>query len=133
LNVITKSYAVGPRLRIPLLRSRTDSIFLDTGFNWQYAEVTTFAGLLSHDQWRTVDASLTYIESGFLDGTSSLTFGIEQGLPIFGASQNGSPELSRSGADTDFTKLTTTLRRGQILSGPLNLALNVTGNIPLRR
>lgn len=127
LNVITKSYAAGPRLRIPLLRSRAESLFLDTGLNWQYAEVTTFAGLLSHDQWRTADASLTYIENGFLNGTSSLTFGIEQGLPILGASPNGSPELSRAGADTDFTKLTTSLRRGQILSGPLNLALNATG------
>jgi hemolysin activation/secretion protein len=127
LNVITKSYSVGPRLRIPLLRSRSESLFLDTGFNWQYAEVTTFAGLLSHDQWRSVDGSLTYIENGFLNGTSSLTLGIVQGLPILGASPNGSPELSRAGADTDFTKLTTTLRRGQILSGPLNLALNATG------
>jgi hemolysin activation/secretion protein len=127
LNVITKSYSVGPRLRVPLLRSRAESLFLDTGLSWQYAEVTTFAGLLSHDQWRTADASLTYIENGFLNGTSSVSFGMEQGLPIFGASPNGSPELSRAGADTDFTKLTASLRRGQILSGPLNLALNMSG------
>jgi hemolysin activation/secretion protein len=126
-NVITKSYAVGPRLRIPLLRSRAESLFLDTGLNWQYAEVTSVGLPVSHDQWRTADASLTYIENGFLNGTSSLTFGIEQGLAIFGASPNGSPDLSRAGADTDFTKLTTTLRRGQILSGPLNLALTATG------
>jgi hemolysin activation/secretion protein len=127
LNVITKSYAVGPRLRIPLLRSRAESLFLDTGLNWQYAEVTSVGLSVSHDQWRTADASLTYIENGFLNGTSSLTFGIEQGLAIFGASPNGSPDLSRAGADTDFTKLTASLRRGQILSGPLNLALNATG------
>lgn len=127
LNVITKSYAVGPRLRIPLLRSRAESLFLETGLNWQYAEVTTFAGLLSRDQWRSADASLTYIENGFLNGVSALTFGIEEGLPIFGASTNGSANLSRAGGDTDFTKLTASLRRGQILSGPLNLALNATG------
>jgi hemolysin activation/secretion protein len=127
LDVITKSYTVGPRLRIPFLRSRAESLFLDGGFNWQYAEVTTFAGLLSHDQWRSLDASLTYVETGFLNGSSSLTLGIVRGLPILGASPNGSPELSRPGADTDFTKLTTTLRRGQILYGPLNLALNATG------
>jgi hemolysin activation/secretion protein len=126
-NVITKSYAVGPRLRIPLLRSRAESLFIETGLNWQYAEVNTIAGLLSHDQWRTADASLTYIENGFLNGTSSLTFGIEQGLPILGASPNGSADLSRPGADTDFTKLTASLRRGQILSGPLNLALSASG------
>jgi hemolysin activation/secretion protein len=127
LNVITKSYAVGPRLRIPLLRSRAESLFLDTGLNWQYAEVTSVGLSVSHDQWRTADASLTYIENGFLNGTSSLTFGIEQGLAIFGASPNGSPDLSRAGADTDFTKLTASLRRGQILSGPLNLAFTATG------
>lgn len=124
VNVITKSYAVGPRLRVPLIRSRSDSLFLDAGLNWQYAEVTTFAGLLSHDQWRTVDTALTYIENGFLNGTTSATLGLEQGLPILGASPNGSPELSRPGADTDFTKLTASLRRAQILLGPLNLALS---------
>jgi hemolysin activation/secretion protein len=70
---------------------------------------------------------LVRVENGFLDGTSSLTLSVEQGLPIFGASPNGSLELSRPGADTDFTKLITTLRRGQILAGPLNLALNVSG------
>jgi hemolysin activation/secretion protein len=116
LNVITKSYAAGPRLRVPLIRSRSDSLFLDAGLNWQYAEVTTFAGLLSHDQWRTVDTALTYIENGFLNGTTLATLALAQGLPILGASPNGSPELSRPGADTDFTKLTASLRRAQILS-----------------
>jgi hemolysin activation/secretion protein len=126
-NLITDSYSIGPRLRLPLLRSRAESLFLDAGLTWQDAEVTALSKPFSHDKWRSVDAALTYVENGFLDGTSSLTFGVEQGLPILGATPNGSPNLSRAGADTDYTKLTTTLRRSQILSGPLNLALNAMG------
>jgi hemolysin activation/secretion protein len=46
-------------------------------------------------------------------------------LPILGASANGTASLSRPGANTDFTKLTFSLRRAQPLYGAFSLAGNV--------
>ena len=127
LSLVTSSYAVGPQIRYPLLRSRAESLYLDGGLNFQYAAVTTAGQPLSHDNWRVASASVSYLENGFLDGNTALSFGVSQGLPIFGASPNNSPDLSRAGAHTDFTKLTGSLRRGQPLVGALNLALNLQG------
>jgi hemolysin activation/secretion protein len=124
-SLVTDSYAAGPRLRYPLVRSRAESLYLDTGFTWQDAQVTTLNSPFSHDRWRVLDAALTYAESGFLDGASSATLGVAQGLPILGASPNGTASLSRPGANTDFTKVTFSLRRAQ----PLYEALSLAGNV----
>jgi hemolysin activation/secretion protein len=127
LSLVTSSYAVGPQLHYPLLRSRAESLYLDGGLSFQYAAVTTAGLPLSHDDWRVASAAVTYLETGFLAGTTTLNFGVSQGLPIFGATPNNSPDLSRAGAHTDFTKLNASLRRGQALVGPLNLALSLQG------
>jgi len=125
--IITGSYAVGPRFGYPIIRTREQSLLFDAGFTVQSADVDVPGQTLSHDNWRVADASLIYLQNGWLDGNSSVTLTAAQGLPIFGATPNGSPQLSRPGAHTDFTKLVMTVRRSQTLVGPLNLAATLVG------
>jgi hemolysin activation/secretion protein len=133
IELVTSSYAFGPRLHFPVIRSRAQNLFLDGGFTWQSATVTALNQPFSHDDWRVLDAAVTYVESGFLGGTSLLTLGVAHGLPILGASRNGSPDLSRAGFDPriDFTKFTLAARRVQPLYGAVSLTVNVLGQYSL--
>ncbi len=129
-SIVTDSYAVGPRIGYPIVRTRAQSLLLDAGFTVQDAEVASHISpsvTISHDRWRVADASLTYLQNGFLSGNSIVTLAVAQGLPILGASHNGDAELSRPGAHTDFTKLVGNLRRVQTIVGPVNLAIRLTG------
>lgn len=128
-NITTDSLAVGPRLSYPLIRSRAQSLTLEGGITYQDAEVQsgTPAATISHDHWRVADAALTYTQTGFWNGSTSATIDVAQGLPVFGATENNSPSLSRPGAHTDFTKVTSTIKRIQVIWGPVNVAVTAQG------
>jgi hemolysin activation/secretion protein len=128
-NITTNSIAAGPRLSYPLIRTRAQSLTLEGGITWQDAEVHsgTPAAQISHDHWHVVDAALTYTQTGFWDGNTSATLDVAQGIPGLGATENGSPSLSRPGAHTDFTKVTSTVKRIQVIWGPVNVALTAQG------
>ena len=86
--------------------------------------MTSLGQPFSHDEWRVADVAVSYVQNGFLAGTTAVTLGIAQGLPIFGARSNGALDQSRPGAHNDFTKLTGSLRRGQAIYGGFNLAFS---------
>jgi hemolysin activation/secretion protein len=131
-DLVTTSYALGPHLHYPLIRSRAESLYIDGGYTWQDAQVNTFRTIpLSHDRWQVADASVNYVESGFLAGTTALTFGISQGVPLFDYTHNNSPSLSRAGAHTDFTKFTGSIRRGQQIYDAFNVALTAQAQYAL--
>jgi len=127
LQVTTNSIAAGPRLSYPLIRSRALSLTLEGGITYQDAEVLASGVQLSHDHWRVADAAVTVTQTGFWNGTTSGTFDVAQGLPVFGATPNNSPSLSRPGAHTDFTKITGTIKRIQVIWGGLNIAATGQG------
>jgi hemolysin activation/secretion protein len=104
-GVNTDSWAVGPRLTYPLIRTRAQSLQLDGGLTAQEADIDILGSHVSHDQWRVADIAVTYLRSNFLGGSWLATLGVAQGLPGLGATANGSALLSRKGGYTDFTKL----------------------------
>ncbi len=123
LQLITDSLAVGPRVSYPIIRSRTQSLLVDGGFTVQDAKVQTAGLPFSHDKWRVADLSLSYLHSDFLGGGLGLTSDVAEGLGIFGATPAGSPNLSRLGANPEFTKVTATLHYTRPIVGPLSLAV----------
>jgi len=135
LHVVTDSYAVGPHLSYPLIRSRAESLVLDAGFTMQDAKVTTLSTTLSHDQWRVLDASASYSRIVFGGGVTA-SLDVAQGLGIMGAtgsaavSELGLPVLSQSGGthgNPEFTKLSGNLHYTRSIWGPLNLAFWTQG------
>jgi hemolysin activation/secretion protein len=137
-NVRTDSWAVGPRLSFPIKRSRALSVSIDAGFTVQSADVHILGAPVSHDNWRVVDVSASYVRSpaigptgakdyGFFGGDFDLTVDVAQGLPILGATPNRSPHLSRQDALTDFTKVNSTAHYTRALFGQFSVALSAEG------
>lgn len=126
-NVRTDSFAVGPRLSYPLIRSRAQTLILDGGFTVQNAKVDVLGAGISHDRWRVLDMAASYLNNDFLGGNLALSVDVAQGLDILGATANGSTDLSRLGAKTDFTKLTGGARFLRSLGGGFGVALTAQG------
>ncbi|HEY0266243.1 MAG TPA: ShlB/FhaC/HecB family hemolysin secretion/activation protein [Rhizomicrobium sp.] len=130
-GVVTDSYAVGPRVTWPAIRSRAQSLQFDAGFTVQDADIDVLATRVSHDQWRVLDVSATYLYSNWLGGSWLATGGIAQGIPGLGATANGSAELSRKGGYTDFTKFTGMLRYVAPLPARLSVVLTGQGQFSM--
>ena len=125
-QIRTDSWAIGPRLTYPFIRTRAQSLSLDGGFTVQEAKVKILGAPVSHDNWRVLDVGLTYTNSDFLSGAFSSTVDVAQGLPIFGASSNHSPSLSLFGRSV-FTKATGLLRYTNTSLLPENFSFAITG------
>jgi len=126
-NVLTDSWAVGPRLTYPLIRSRAETLILDGGFTVQDARVGLLGTGFSHDKWRVLDIGGSYQRANVLGGTWTSTFDVAQGIPGLDASPNGSKQLSRAGGFTDFTKLTGFTRLAVPLVGNFGVVLTAQG------
>jgi hemolysin activation/secretion protein len=122
-NVLTNSWAAGPRFSWPLQRTRAESLVFEGGITVQSADVSILGAPLSHDRWRVADFGVSYLRNGFLGGDWSGNLDIAQGLPILGASDNGAANLSRVGARMDFTKLSGGLRFTRPLWGAFSMVL----------
>ena len=131
-NVLTDSWAVGPRLTYPVLRSRSESLILDGGITVQDARVGILGTRFSHDQWRVIDIGGSYQRANVLGGVWTSTFDVAQGLPILGASPNRigglpNPNLSRIGALIDFTKISGYSRLAVPLFDAFSVVLTAQG------
>jgi hemolysin activation/secretion protein len=135
LMVITDSYAVGPRLSYPILRSRAETLQIDGGITVQGAKVTTLGLPLNHDQWRVADIDANYSRA-LLGGAAGASLDLAQGLGILGATTSGSistiglPILSQSGAsrgNPEFTKIGGTIRFARTIVDPLSFAFIAQG------
>ncbi len=124
-GVVTDSWAVGPRLTWPIIRTREQSLQIDGGLTFQQADIDVLASRIAHDVWRVADINATYLYSNWLGGSWLATAGIAQGIPGLGASPNLSANLSRKGGYLDFTKLTGLVRYVGIL--PKGFSVVVTG------
>jgi hemolysin activation/secretion protein len=126
-NVLTDSWAAGPRFSFPLKRSRAESIVIEGGFTAQEARVKILGAPLSHDRWRVADIGVSYARSDLLGAAWAANIDFAHGIPALGASDNGDPNLSRPGARVDFAKISGGLRVTRRLFGPVSLALAAQG------
>jgi hemolysin activation/secretion protein len=112
-NVLTDSFAFGPRVSYPLIRSRAQTLAFDGGFTVQDAVIKfgSPALTLSHDKWRVIDIDMNYLMSDLFGGGFSASVDLAQGLDILGARKGTlALPLSRVGASPDFTKVAFGLR-----------------------
>lgn len=108
----------------PMIRERTQSLTLRTGFNYLDSNVLTFDSELYTDHIRSLDLGLTY---NFVDkwyGANLISADFRQGLPILGYTSDYNPQTaltSRPGGRGDYTKIGMTASRLQAIKGPISL------------
>lgn len=131
-SIVTNSTVFGLRTTVPLLVSRQNEISVDAGFTIQSSDVTAQGSPANHDEWRVVDAALTYLNNGWQGGITSLTLDLAEGLPGLGATHSYAPSEGTvpsaiATGRTDFTKYTAQLRRVQGISEKISASLLVSG------
>lgn len=93
-------------MQYPIMRSRAQNLTLDGGFNYMNSAVTVFSGPLYDDHIRSIKFGGNYDFADRFNGSNLLGLHAEQGLNIYGASNNpNSLNTSRFGADGIFTKV----------------------------
>lgn len=130
IDLKTDSWAVGPRLSYPLIRTREETLSFDGGLTVQDAKSLFFGtNQLTHDKWRVVDLGVTYSNSNVFDagGQWTGTLDLAQGIPGFGATPDHSTDLSRLGGTTSFTKITGVARFVQPVFAPVSVAFAAQG------
>jgi hemolysin activation/secretion protein len=128
-GVLTDSFAFGPRIYYPFIRSRETTLTMDAGFTVQDATVQagTPVATLSHDRWRVIDATISYLKGDLFRGSFGISANVSQGLPIFGASKTAVGLHSRDGGDFEFTKISFGARYQRPLFGNFSFALSSQG------
>lgn len=102
--VATESWGLGQRLALPLIRSRARNLTIEAGWNAQAARVELLANPFSKDQWRSVDAKVTYSQLNWLGGELSAQAGITQGLDIAGATGRSDGNASRADVEPWYSR-----------------------------
>lgn len=122
---LSKSFTTG--LTYPLLRGRTQSLYLNGKFDYlnNRTNLTNFSLILFNDHIRSLRFGADYNLNDRWFGANDLGAQISQGLHAFGASNNDSNTLSRPGAVSDYTKMNFNVSRIQAI--PHNFSLLVSG------
>ena len=118
----------GLALSYPVIRQRQQTLVAMTAFDIIESEIKLDGGVvgnqrLSRDSLRVFRLGGDWLVYDLLAGderpaVNALVLRLSQGIAGLGASDSGDPNLSRSGAKTDFTKLAFELTRTQTLFSP---------------
>ena len=115
LEIESDLASVSLRSRYPLVRARENSLFLEAGLSVNRSTTDIFGQRIVDDRTTVGDIGLIYQQNGWLNGSTTVSASLFQGLPILGAIDNSAPFPSVLDFDPDFTRLTYALQRLQIL------------------
>jgi hemolysin activation/secretion protein len=116
LNLETSSRTAALSYSYPLIRSRSQNLFLRAGLTAHDGETKIFDVEDTRDRIRAARLGATYDRSDSWNGISLLDVELSQGINALGSSGNGDPMLSRYNGRVDFTKTTLYAARLQSLS-----------------
>ncbi|SVA98817.1 uncharacterized protein METZ01_LOCUS151671 [marine metagenome] len=118
------SFSIG--LSHPFIRSRKENLNYHLNFTSRNSETDLLNRTLSKDHLRVIDLGMSY---DFLDrflGVNLISMSITKGIDMFGATETGSSNLSRSDGHSDFTKISGDLLRLQQLGDGWSLLGSLT-------
>lgn len=108
----------------PVIRRRRFTLWATAGFEGRNFEEERFGAIRFEDRIRAVHAGAT-LRKAHLDGVTSVSGEVVQGLDIFNASTEGA--LSRADATGEFTKITAEVARLQPLGANFSLYASASG------
>lgn len=124
LELETESLSAKVFFAYPVIRSRSKNLYLRGGLDAIRSTVeSTLVGneRISRDHLRVLYVDATYEFEDRFDGQSMVGLGLRRGLRIFGASDPGDADLSRSEGQSDALVLRARGQRYQPLTGEVGL------------
>ena len=127
LDVRSRIMSFNGRLRMPLIRSRKNSIYLDIGAALNRNETNILGELLTDDRSTVAEATLSWQQANWLNGDTNASVSLFQGLVVLGANDATAPKPSVSGFQPRFQRVVYTLARNQRLTPSVSAQLNLQG------
>ena len=127
LDIHNDLLSFSARFRYPLIRSRTQSLFLEGGVSINRSGTDILGQELVDDRTTDGDIALLYQQNGFLNGSTSASIDLFHGLPIFGASPGDTALPSVRNFDPNFTRLVYQAQRVQRLPRHFSALIAVQG------
>lgn len=127
LEVRSKSYSGNVRVRLPIVRTRANSVALDIGLNLNRSFVSALDTPINDDRSTVFDIAINWRQVGWLGGDFSLRAGLARGVALLGANDANTLLPSVSGFEPQFTKVNFLLQRSQPLFGNLSASALVQG------
>jgi hemolysin activation/secretion protein len=125
LGIISDSRSLTPRMRLPILRSRSLSVYGEAGLAFNDS-LTTLQGLqISHDRYSVADWTLIVSDADRWSGNTQIRLGQSIGLDWsgFGAPVGSQPSVV--GADPGFRKYALNISRTQNFSPQYSLGVTL--------
>ena len=116
LNLETSSNSASVSYSYPLIRSRSENLYLRGGVSSHDDTTQVFGVIDTQDHIRALRLGLSYDLADRYHGINIIDLEIGQGLRGLGASQAGDIELSRAAGKPDFTKVSIYAARLQSLA-----------------
>jgi hemolysin activation/secretion protein len=116
--------------RHPFLRSRRENLFGDVGLRYRDSKTDILSSELYDDNIRSLYIGGAYDVLDTWQGVNRVDFEAVQGLDVAGANKTGDL-LSRSNADSNFTRFTGQYTRLQPLNQAFSVFLGVSGQYAL--
>lgn len=126
-NTESDSFRVVGKLRHPVLRSRSDSLWLNGELDYYNLGEDRFNATNFEDRNRAARLGLEYYRAEAFGGDFYAKARYSRGLDLFGASDAGRAELSRSDGKSSFDKVDVELRRVQLLGAGFSLLAQAKG------
>ena len=126
-DVNSRSLRFSAEMTYPLLRTRTESLFLSGQTYWSDSFQDVQGGKAFADRVRAIGAGARYTLSDELGGNSVVGVGVVAGLPVLDASRKGDVLLSRPRGTGSFAKLTFNAARQQRIAGPWSAFVSAAG------
>ena len=109
------------------IRQRTENLSLSADLEFLNSETKALSTRISHDQIRALRVNGNY---GFYDpfwGGHNWDLTLSRGLSFFGASKNDDPDISRTGARSDFMKANAAYQYQDQIAQNTALSVNMQG------
>lgn len=127
LDIKSRIMSFNSRLRVPLLRSRQNSVYADLAMTVNRSRTEALGKRIVDDKGTVAEVGLSWQQVGWLKGATTVTLTLSHGLEIFGAIGRSASLPSVDGFKPDFTKLNYSLQRTQILADRITVQFNVQG------
>lgn len=126
LNTSSESYRFSLRLSHPIIRSRTENLWLNGFAEYRNAAEDQSGAENFDDRLRVLRLRVNYNRSGETFFSSAL-LRLSQGIGVLGASRERAGPLSRFDGDPKFTKVSAELSHAQSIIGGLSAQVSAIG------